>query len=116
MMRGVQYTVLGLGDQNYTAFMAVPRLFHKRMDDLGALCFYPRGEADEVRAFAVASAPCGLPRPLPLLSTTRTHTQPKATQRTDAVLSALPAAVHVEVPSGESILNGSLLLHPAWVE
>ena len=44
---GVQYTVLGLGDQNYSAFMAVPRSFTAAMEKAGAKAFYPRGEADE---------------------------------------------------------------------
>lgn len=48
MFQGVQFSVLGLGDQNYTAFMEVPRVLHKRMEECGAKCFYPRGEADEV--------------------------------------------------------------------
>ena len=44
---GVQYTVLGLGDQNYSAFMTVPRSFTMAMEKAGAKAFYPRGEADE---------------------------------------------------------------------
>ena len=44
---GVQYSVLGLGDQNYSAFMAVPRSFTLAMEKAGACAFYPRGEADE---------------------------------------------------------------------
>ena len=44
---GVQYAVLGLGDQNYSAFMAVPRSFTAAMEKAGAKAFYPRGEADE---------------------------------------------------------------------
>ena len=45
--RGVSYCVLGLGDQNYTKFMAVPRYFSARMEALGGRAFRPRGEADE---------------------------------------------------------------------
>ena len=44
---GAQYCVLGLGDQNYSAFMAVPRAFTAAMEKAGATAFYPRGEADE---------------------------------------------------------------------
>ena len=44
---GVQYAVLGLGDQNYSAFMAVPRSFTAAMEKAGAKAFYPRGEADD---------------------------------------------------------------------
>ena len=45
--QGVKYAVLGLGDQNYTKFMAVPRYFSARMDAVGAVALCPRGEADE---------------------------------------------------------------------
>jgi NADPH-ferrihemoprotein reductase len=44
---GTQYCVLGLGDQNYSAFMAVPRSFSAAMEKAGATAFYPRGEADD---------------------------------------------------------------------
>ena len=44
---GSQYCVLGLGDQNYSAFMAVPRAFTAAMEKAGATAFYPRGEADD---------------------------------------------------------------------
>jgi len=44
---GVQYTVLGLGDQNYSAFMAIPRQFSQIMENLGAKSFAKRGECDD---------------------------------------------------------------------
>ena len=44
---GTQYCVLGLGDQNYSAFMAIPRSFTLAMEKAGASAFYPRGEADD---------------------------------------------------------------------
>ena len=44
---GTQYCVLGLGDQNYSAFMAVPRSFSTAMEKAGATAFYKRGEADD---------------------------------------------------------------------
>lgn len=44
---GVQYAVLGLGDQNYSAFMAIPRGFSLTMENLGATCFAKRGECDD---------------------------------------------------------------------
>ena len=44
---GVQYSVLGLGDQNYSAFMGIPRSFTMAMEKAGATAFYPRGEADD---------------------------------------------------------------------
>ena len=48
MLQGVKFAVLGLGDQNYTDFMAVPRTFHRRLEDLGGEAFLPRMEIDEV--------------------------------------------------------------------
>ena len=48
MLRGVQFSVLGMGDQNYSAFMAVPRMVNRRLLECGADVFYKRGEVDEV--------------------------------------------------------------------
>ena len=47
-LRGVKYTSLGLGDSNYTRFMAVPRNIRKKFDGLGAENIYWNAEADEV--------------------------------------------------------------------
>lgn len=44
----LKYTVMGLGDSNYTAFMRIPRTVARRMRDLGATEFYDSKEADEV--------------------------------------------------------------------
>jgi sulfite reductase alpha subunit-like flavoprotein len=47
-LNGVRFTVLGLGDSNYTKFMEVPRLIKRLLLQLGAEEFYACKEADEV--------------------------------------------------------------------
>eukprot|EP00741_Cyanophora_paradoxa_P005661 tig00000939_g5488.t1 len=47
LLSGMKYTVLGLGDTNYSRYQAVPRLVDQRLAALGAKSFYRRGEADD---------------------------------------------------------------------
>ena len=48
LLKGIKFAVLGMGDQNYSAFMAVPRSFNRRFLECGAECYYKRGEIDEI--------------------------------------------------------------------
>ncbi|WYZ45321.1 hypothetical protein EsH8_VIII_000637 [Colletotrichum jinshuiense] len=43
----VKFTTFGLGDSMYIKFNWAARKLHKRLGQLGAVEFYPRGEADE---------------------------------------------------------------------
>ncbi|OHW94101.1 sulfite reductase flavoprotein alpha-component [Colletotrichum incanum] len=43
----VRFTTFGLGDSMYIKFNWAARKLHKRLEQLGAVEFYPRGEADE---------------------------------------------------------------------
>ncbi|KAF4875096.1 NADPH-dependent diflavin oxidoreductase 1 [Colletotrichum siamense] len=43
----VKFTTFGLGDSMYIKFNWAARKLHKRLEQLGAQEFYPRGEADE---------------------------------------------------------------------
>jgi sulfite reductase alpha subunit-like flavoprotein len=46
-LSNVYYTVLGLGDSNYTKYQYVPRLIDDCLNKIGASKFYQRGEADD---------------------------------------------------------------------
>jgi methionine synthase reductase len=43
----IHYTILGLGDSNYSKYQAVPRRLDDKLKSLGGKKFYTRGEADE---------------------------------------------------------------------
>ncbi|KAG2451316.1 hypothetical protein HYH02_003922 [Chlamydomonas schloesseri] len=47
-LAGVKFTLLGLGDSNYTTFMGAPRAIKSKLAELGATEFHPCAEADEV--------------------------------------------------------------------
>ena len=46
-LANLNYALLGLGDTNYTQFCNGPKLFHKRLGELGAKCFYGPAWADD---------------------------------------------------------------------
>ncbi|KAI1505382.1 riboflavin synthase domain-like protein [Biscogniauxia marginata] len=46
-LRSVKFTTFGLGDSSYSKFNWAARKLHKRLEQLGAVEFFPRGEADE---------------------------------------------------------------------
>ncbi|KAK2011043.1 flavodoxin [Colletotrichum eremochloae] len=46
-LSAVRFTTFGLGDSMYIKFNWAARKLHKRLEQLGAVEFYPRGEADE---------------------------------------------------------------------
>ncbi|KAI0014472.1 riboflavin synthase domain-like protein [Xylariaceae sp. FL0662B] len=43
----VRFTTFGLGDSSYSKYNWAVRKLHKRLEQLGAIEFFPRGEADE---------------------------------------------------------------------
>lgn len=47
LLSNVFYTILGLGDSNYSKYQYIPRQIDEYMSKLGAGKFYARGEADE---------------------------------------------------------------------
>ncbi|EXF85653.1 flavodoxin [Colletotrichum fioriniae PJ7] len=46
-LSAVKFTTFGLGDSLYIKFNWAARKLHKRLEQLGAVEYYPRGEADE---------------------------------------------------------------------
>lgn len=47
-LHDLHFTILGLGDSNYTRYQNVSRTIQKRLTDAGAKLFYRSAEADEV--------------------------------------------------------------------
>lgn len=47
ILAGIRYTILGLGDSNYSTFQGGPKTVERFLQKLGAVEFYSRGEADE---------------------------------------------------------------------
>ncbi|CDW81838.1 UNKNOWN [Stylonychia lemnae] len=53
----VFYTVLGLGDSNYSKFQGAPRFLDSKLKQLGAQTFYDRAEADEATSLELVVEP-----------------------------------------------------------
>eukprot|EP00347_Sterkiella_histriomuscorum_P000792 403374487 len=53
----VWYTILGLGDTNYSKYQGAPRYLDEKMKQLGAQKFYERGEADEATSLELVIEP-----------------------------------------------------------
>ncbi len=47
LLNNVFYTILGLGDSNYSKYQYIPRQIDEYLSKLGAAKFYTKGEADE---------------------------------------------------------------------
>ncbi len=54
---GDDTTGAGLGDTNYETYQQMPRRLEERLLELGAACFYKRGEADDATG-CLHPAPC----------------------------------------------------------
>ena len=57
MLNHVFYTILGLGDSNYSKFQGAPRYLEATLAKLGAQKFYIRGEADEATSLELVVEP-----------------------------------------------------------
>jgi len=53
----VFYTILGLGDSNYSKYQGAPRFLDDALHKLGATSFYQRGEADEATSLELVVEP-----------------------------------------------------------
>lgn len=47
LLDGLAYTTFGLGDSSYAKFNWPAKKLHRRLELLGAQCFFEKGEADE---------------------------------------------------------------------
>lgn len=56
-MSHVFYTILGLGDSNYSKYQGAPRYLDEALQKLGATRFYERGEADEATSLELVVEP-----------------------------------------------------------
>jgi sulfite reductase alpha subunit-like flavoprotein len=56
-LSNLAYTVLGLGDSNYTKYQLVPRLVDDCLQKIGATKFYARGEADDAYGLEIVVEP-----------------------------------------------------------
>ena len=57
LLSHVFYTMLGLGDSNYSRYQGAPRFLDARLKMLGATCFSPRVEADEATSLETVIEP-----------------------------------------------------------
>jgi methionine synthase reductase len=53
----VFYTILGLGDSNYSKYQGAPRFLDDALHRLGGTSFYKRGEADEATSLEIVVEP-----------------------------------------------------------
>ncbi|XP_022084501.1 methionine synthase reductase-like [Acanthaster planci] len=56
-LAGVHFTLLGLGDSNYTNFCRNGKNFDQRLEELGASRFYPSGFADDATGLEIVAEP-----------------------------------------------------------
>jgi len=57
LLSHVFYTILGLGDSNYSKYQGAPRYLDFALQKLGAHQFYKRGEADEATSLELVVEP-----------------------------------------------------------